>query len=104
MKIGKLVRDKIPEIIERNGKKPIYRILDDAEYKEALEKKLDEEVAEWHKSQSLEELADVLEVVYALCKAHGYTILELHTTCESKFNERGAFNLRVFLEEVKEND
>lgn len=47
MKEGKLVRDKIPEIIIAHGKKPITRILNDDEYIEELDKKLNEEITEW---------------------------------------------------------
>jgi predicted house-cleaning noncanonical NTP pyrophosphatase (MazG superfamily) len=73
MKNNKLVRDRIPEIIEKSGKIPITRTLTDAEFKVFLEKKLDEEVAEFNESHSLEELADIWEVVYSLCHAYGTT-------------------------------
>ena len=63
---NKLVRDKIPEIMLSKGETPITKILDNVEYIAFLEKKLDEEVAEYHNSQDIEELADILEVVYAL--------------------------------------
>ena len=103
MKIGKLVRDKIPEIIKRSGKKPIYRTLSDAEYLEALEKKLDEEIAEFHESKSIEELADVLEVLSALRKSFGYTDDQVIDVRLAKYNERGGFSEKIFLEEVIEN-
>ena len=63
---NKLVRDKIPQIIEEKGGKAEIRILSDEEYRTFLEAKLDEEVAEYHRDQCAEELADILEVVYAL--------------------------------------
>lgn len=69
-KDGKLVRDKIPEIIENSGKEPIIRVLDDTEYKEELLKKLYEEYNEVieakTKEETLEECSDVLEVLIAL--------------------------------------
>lgn len=68
MDYNKLVRDRIPEIIAAQGQKPIIRVMDDKEYISSLEKKFDEEVAEYHESKELEELADVLEVIYALCE------------------------------------
>lgn len=61
MKEGKLVRDKIPEIIIADGKKPITRILDNEEYLQELDKKLNEEIAEYQADKSIEEMADVLE-------------------------------------------
>ena len=97
MEIQKLVRDKIPAIIQSKGKTPNIRILSDAEYTAALEKKLDEEVAEFHKDQNLEELADILEVVYALTENLGYSQEELQALREKKAAERGGFRDRVFL-------
>ena len=70
MKYDKLVRDKIPEIIHKGGKSVCFRVLSEIEKIEYLEKKLDEEVAEFHKSKDPEELADILEVVTALCNAY----------------------------------
>lgn len=102
MRYDKLVRDKIPEIIESTGKKAIYRILDEAEYKEYLEKKLDEEVAEFHESKSVEELADILEVVFALMEAQGSSGSELGSMRRRKRHERGAFGKRICLIEVEE--
>ena len=60
MSQGKLVRDKIPQIIIAAGKKPITRILDQEEYLAELDKKLNEEIAEYHADKSIEEMADVL--------------------------------------------
>ena len=59
----KLVRDRIPEIIEASGKSCVTEILSDADYLELLDAKLDEELAEYHKDQNVEELADLLEVI-----------------------------------------
>ena len=94
---NKLVRDKIPEIIETGGQKPVTRILDKEEYMTALEQKLDEEVQEFHKDKNLEELADILEVVYALTEAKGHTLEALTETCDRKRNVRGGFQERIFL-------
>ena len=97
MEIQKLVRDKIPAMIEAQGKNPNIRILSNAEYTAELEKKLDEEVAEFHKDQNLEELADILEVVYALTENLGHSREELLALREKKAAERGGFRDRVFL-------
>ena len=77
MVYNKLVRDKIPAIIDAQGKKANIRILNDEEYRRALETKLDEEVSEYHKDRNLEELADILEVVYALTESLGHSKEEL---------------------------
>ena len=60
VKFNKLVRDKIPQIIEKSGAVPVTRILDREEYLTCLEAKLDEEVREFHESKAMEELADIL--------------------------------------------
>ncbi len=96
--MGKLVRDKIPEIIESDGKTPITRILDEEEYLSELDKKLNEEVAEYQNDKSLEEMADVLEVLFAICEGRGYSIDELMTVKENKRDKRGGFKKRIFWE------
>ena len=97
MVYNKLVRDKIPSIIESNGQNPNTRILAEEEYTVALEQKLDEEVSEYHRDRNLEELADILEVVYALSENLGHSKEELLKTYEKKHAERGGFRDRVFL-------
>lgn len=99
---NKLVRDKIPEIIEADGKKCTIEILSDEDYLKMLDAKLDEELAEYHKDQNLEELADLLEVLYAATQARGYTIEELEHTRAKKAEKRGGFAEKVMLLEVLE--
>ena len=69
----KLVRDRIPEIIEASGKACVTEVLPKEAYIQALDAKLSEELAEYQQSKSLEELADLLEVMGAVVKARGYT-------------------------------
>lgn len=95
---NKLVRDKIPDIIEKSGRKAKYHILSEAEYLTALDKKLFEEVNEYQADKSLEEMADVLEVLYAICRARGYTIEELERKRVEKLTHRGGFDMKLFLE------
>lgn len=97
MEYNKLVRDRIPEMIEARGEKAIIRIMENKEYIASLEKKLDEEVAEYHESKEIEELADILEVIYALSEAQGHSVNELMTVYEKKHLERGGFSKRIFL-------
>jgi len=102
MKYDKLVRGKIPQIIERTGKKAVYRILTETEYKEYLEKKLDEEVAEFHESKSIEELADIYEVLVALIAVNGASYTEFRQILDSKREKCGGFEKRICLVEVEE--
>ena len=97
MVYNKLVRDKIPDIIRNQGEIPRTRILTADEYTLALSRKLDEEVAEFHSEKNLEELADILEVVYALAETMGCTKEELHCVYDQKHESRGGFRKRIFL-------
>ena len=94
---NKLVRDKIPQIIENQGETPCIRILSDDVYAHALDEKLKEETAEFLKEKNLEELADILEVVYAQAENLGYSKEELLRCRDSKHEKRGGFQKRVFL-------
>ena len=105
MKISynKLVRDKIPEIIKASGKICEIEILSNEEYLQMLDKKLDEELAEYHQEQNIEELADLLEVLYATAKARGYSIEELEQIRVDKHKVRGGFEGKILLKEVAEH-
>ena len=94
---NKLVRDKIPEMICAQGESPNIRILEQEEYLHHLEQKLDEEVSEYHRDKNAEELADILEVVFALAEAGGCTRQELMEVYQKKHDARGGFEKRIFL-------
>ena len=96
MVYNKLVRDLIPDIIAAQGEKPNIRILNEEEYQACLHGKLDEEVREFHQENNLEELADILEVVYALAELHGGREALEHTYGK-KHEARGGFEKRIFL-------
>ncbi len=100
MQYNKLVRDRIPEIIRTKGQVAKTRILDEAEYKKELAKKLREEVEECLAELSEEELADVLEVVQALARVAGSTPERIERLRVQKAEERGGFAERIFLIEV----
>ena len=100
---NKLVRDKIPAIIENKGDACRTRILNDDEFLKALNAKLNEEVAEYQESHSMEELADVLEVMMAIVNASGYRWEDVLTLRQKKLEERGGFNDKIFLEETQDN-
>lgn len=97
---NKLVRDKIPEIIESDGKTCKTELLSDEEYIKMIDAKLDEELAEYHKDQNIEELADLMEVIYAAALARGYSLEDLEMVREKKVQERGGFEKRILLREV----
>ncbi|MFR7591548.1 MAG: phosphoribosyl-ATP pyrophosphohydrolase [Longibaculum sp.] len=94
---NKLVRDKIPQLIEQQGEKAHIQILDEKEYTKELLKKLNEEVNEYLESQDVEELADILEVIYAICESKTITRDELEKRRLEKFHKRGGFSQRIFL-------
>lgn len=102
MNYNKLVRDRIPEIIEKSGKRAFCRILSDEEYIAELERKLDEEVAEFHLRKNIEELVDIMAVIEALSKVYGGGSYELQNLHRQKMLSRGGFDLKIFLEEVEE--
>ena len=99
---NKLIRDRIPEIIESSGRSCITEVLSGDAYIRALDAKLNEELAEYQQSKSLEELADLLEVMGAVVKARGYTWDDLTRVRKEKRADRGAFDRRIFLKEVIE--
>ena len=101
---NKLVRDKIPEIIEKAGKTPVTYILSEEEYITELDKKLGEEFAEYQADKSIEELADMLEVMYAIAEARGWSVSELEAVRREKAEKRGAFERRIFLERVNDDE
>lgn len=99
---NKLVRDRIPEIIKGSGAECKTIILSDEEYLKMIDKKLDEELCEYHKDESIEELADLLEVIYAAAAARGYTVDELETIRAEKKEKRGGFEKKILLIETVE--
>ena len=96
----KLVRDKIPDIIEQSGRQCEIETLNKKEYIKALDAKLDEELAEYQESKSLEELADLLEVIRAVAVARGFSLGELERIRAQKAAERGGFEHRILLRTV----
>lgn len=99
---NKLVRDRIPEIIEASGAECKTKILSDEGYLKMIDAKLDEELAEYHVDQNIEELADLIEVIRAATIARGYTLEELETARAKKAEKRGGFEKKIFLIETIE--
>jgi predicted house-cleaning noncanonical NTP pyrophosphatase (MazG superfamily) len=98
--VNKLVRDKVPSFIMENGETPCFRLLEDDEFMEALNAKLLEEVTEYQKSQNLEELADILQVIMTISEVLGGGIKELEYIRYEKAVDRGTFRTRLFLESI----
>ena len=96
---NKLVRDKIIDIIEADVRKAKYKILNNNEYKEELNKKLQEEVKEYLDNNCVEELADIVEVVYGILESMNVSIEEFEKVRKDKQEKRGAFHKRIYLEE-----
>ncbi|WP_416973659.1 nucleoside triphosphate pyrophosphohydrolase [Streptomyces sp. 4F14] len=95
---GKLVRDRIPQIIRADGTEPVTYTADPDEYRHRLRDKLREEVAEFLEADgagALEELADVLEVVHALAADLGVGVDRLEEVRRAKADERGGFADRI---------
>lgn len=100
--LNKLARDKLHENLATRGATAITTILSDQEYQSALYKKLQEEVGEFLETPIPEELADVLEVVYALAPLITGSIEELEQVRISKKKHRGGFDKKMFVVEIHE--
>jgi predicted house-cleaning noncanonical NTP pyrophosphatase (MazG superfamily) len=94
---NKAIRDKIPEIIEESGKNCNVKKLTDSEFLAQLEKKLVEELSEYQESKNVDELADILEVIYRISELKGITSDELDAIKNEKAKKRGKFDDNLFL-------
>lgn len=100
----KLVRDRMPEIIEADGKTCVCEVLSDGDFLVALEAKMNEELAEYQESKSPEELADLLEVMVTVAKARGFAWAEIERVRVEKAAKRGGFEKRLLLKEVHSSE
>jgi predicted house-cleaning noncanonical NTP pyrophosphatase (MazG superfamily) len=99
---NKLVRDRIPELVRKQGKRCKTDTLTDAQYLVALYRKMEEELAEYRANPCIEELADLYEVVRAVAAARGYSMQDLEDARAEKERQRGAFGKRTFLLHIEE--
>jgi predicted house-cleaning noncanonical NTP pyrophosphatase (MazG superfamily) len=103
IKYNKLVRDRIPEIIESSGKKAIYEtITKDEDYIKSLKEKLVEEMNEFLESDDVAELADLGEVMHAILEYKGVRVETFQRIRLEKLEKRGGFKKRLLLKEVIE--
>lgn len=101
---NKLVRDKIPKIINNDNRKAITRILNNEEYLTELNKKVLEEANEFIEANSIEELGDLMEVINAIMKLKGYKMEEIYKVMRDKADKKGAFDEKIYLEYVEEKN
>jgi predicted house-cleaning noncanonical NTP pyrophosphatase (MazG superfamily) len=101
---AKLVRDKIPEIIEKSGKSCRHSVLTDAEYDFYLIEKLQEELSEFAETPCLEEAADIYEVFLSMLKNWKLEMKDVMTVAEAKRDLRGGFSEKILLEHVDKNE
>lgn len=102
---NKLVRDKIPENIDSmKGRKCKYKILNDKEYLQELDKKIFEEAHEFVEEHSIEELADLMEVIFAIMKDRNISIEDVENARQIKNSKKGSFNDKIYLIDVEQED
>ncbi len=98
MEHNKLIRDKIPEYIKSRGGDPTIHVADDKEYWQKLKEKLQEEVNEFNESETIEEMADIQEVIEAICDYKKFGKKEVKKVKKAKAKERGKFKKKIILE------
>ncbi len=101
---NKLVRDNIPEIIEKDGEIPFIKILNETEFKVELERKLLEEYHEVlnasNREERLEELADMLEIITTLSFIENSNLETVLSIMEEKREKKGGFSKKIFLQKT----
>ena len=100
----KAIRDKIPEIIKKDGYTCNVKTLSNEDFLIEIEKKLSEEVTEYQNDKNPEELADILEVIYRIAKLKGISKEELEKIRIKKVEERGGFEKNLFLIDTTKSD
>ncbi|MEK5068221.1 nucleoside triphosphate pyrophosphohydrolase [Sporosarcina sp. FSL K6-1508] len=105
---NKLVRDRIPEIIEKSGQTCNTRLLDEDEYIIEINKKMYEEMEEYEAAETtddaIEELADLLELIHAALSHYGASFEDLEKVRVEKAEKRGGFDDQIYLMNVEEDD
>jgi len=94
---NKVVRDNIPQIIEKSGMKYEMKELDNNQFLEGLKEKLTEELEEFKEEEDIQELADILEVVYAIARLKGVSKEQLEEIRKHKKETNGGFNKNLYL-------
>ena len=100
---NKAIRDKIPEIIQKDGFSCNVETMSDEKFLVEMEKKLSEEVAEYQNDKNPEELADILEVIYRIAELRGISKEQLEKIRLDKVEKRGSFEKNLFLVDTDKN-
>lgn len=103
MKYNKLVRDRIPEVLKEKGETPVTHTATDEEYWKRLKEKLKEEVAEFVSREDVEYLADILEIISAICEFKKFDKGKIEKLREEKLKNKGGFSQKTILDEIKIN-
>ncbi|MES2436664.1 MAG: nucleoside triphosphate pyrophosphohydrolase [Patescibacteria group bacterium] len=98
---NKLVRDNVPNLARQQGEKVSVHYASDEEFWLKLKQKLQEEINEFAKLETMDSLADVLEVIDAICEFKKFDVRELNAVRENKAIEHGTFTKRVILDETE---
>ncbi len=102
---NKLVRDKIPQRINKvEGKKANYKILNEKQYMDELNKKVIEEAHEFIEENSVEELGDLMEVISTIMKIKNITTKDVRKAMEEKRDKKGGFNNKIYLIDVEQEN
>ena len=99
---NKVIRDKIPEIIQKDGYTCNIQTLSDEKFLLEIEKKLSEEVTEYQNDKTPEELTDILEVIYRIAQLKGISKEELEKIRVKKLQDKGGFEMNLFLIDTSE--
>ena len=103
MKYNKLVRDKIPDVLKEKGETPVTHTATDEEYWKKLKEKLKEEVAEFVSREDVEYLADILEIINAICEFKKFDPEMVEKLRKEKIKSKGGFSGKIILDEIKIN-
>ncbi len=99
---NKLIRDNIPVILKQKGITVKIHIADDKEFTKKLLEKLNEEVTEYTQTQTIDEMADIFEVITTILEQKKWTIEQVIAIQQQKRQQKGAFTQKIILEETKE--
>lgn len=100
----KLVRNLIPEVILKSGRTPVIHIAESNEYKQLLRNKLLEEVEEFLQGESIQEIADILEVLETICIINNYKLRDILKIKKQKKESNGGFSNKIVLEKIIHNN
>jgi predicted house-cleaning noncanonical NTP pyrophosphatase (MazG superfamily) len=102
MRYHKLVRDQVPAELRQQHLRPVVQVLTDDQYRLALNKRLQADASGHLKDKSLEELSDIVEIIYAIAALRGATPDQLEALRQRKAHQKGGYTQHYFLIETNE--